>query len=90
MSAKEHFTCVQLSENAGHGPYIALHVPLLAIKDDLGSPVLASVHNLSVMLVLIGGSSKVNKLNFDVFGPVPHTLLLWFLESLFIFIARIF
>jgi len=60
MCAKEHLPCVQLSEDAGHGPDITLHVPLLAIEDDLWGTVLPRVHNLSVVLLLIGRATEVN------------------------------
>ena len=59
MCAKEHLPCVQLSEDAGHGPDVTLHVPLLAVQDDLRRPILTRIHYLRVVLVLIGRATEV-------------------------------
>jgi hypothetical protein len=80
MSAKEHLPCVELCEDAGHGPDVTLHVPLLAVEDHLGGAVLTRVHYLRVVLVLVGGASEVNQFDFHRFGTVPETLFFgrWF------------
>ena len=74
MRAKEHLPRVQLGKDARHGPDVTLHVPLLAVQDDLRRTILTRVHYLSVVLLLIGRATEINQFNFDNFWAIPHTL----------------
>ena len=64
ISVKKEFAGVQLYENAGHRPYIALFIPCVIFEYDFWSPILSCVNDEGVSFVLIRRTAKVNDLNF--------------------------
>jgi len=64
ISIEEELTCVELDEDASHGPQVALLVPRLVLQDHFWSAVLARVNDQRVPLVLVSGPAKIDDFDF--------------------------
>lgn len=60
----------QLADDAPDRPHVADLVPLAALQDDLGRPVLASVDDGAVVFVVVGGAPEVDHPHLFLAGQV--------------------
>jgi len=67
MSVEEKFARIKLYQDAGHRPNIRGFVPRSRFKNDFRCSVLASVDNKGMVLIVVGGASKINNFNITLF-----------------------
>lgn len=63
MGRKEKVSREQLGKDAANTPDIAQFAPVVALQDDLWSPVLPSVYDRAVLLGLVGRAAEVDELD---------------------------